>query len=276
MDLSLSRRGDYAVRAALYLARQEHNELASVREIAAAMAIPQSFAGQVLADLARARILAARTGRGGGYWLDREPKDISLLEIVEAAEGTLRAERCALGDGPCRWDSVCPMHAFWQQAVGAVREQLAAVTLADLREADVALEVGVAAPPDAHRHGAIQTLSDMVWIEVSAEVVRAQLASLDREELITALAPRLRAAGDLALIVCEFAHPGTRLVLELSDPVGRAARAEIDLSVEATDELRSALGASVRWRGELAEPRRTIRAALTGLGRLLEGAPRPR
>lgn len=268
----MSRRGDYAVRAALYLARQESNEAVGVREITAAMAIPQSFAGQILADLTRAGILGARPGRGGGYWLQHEPKDITLLTIVEAAEGTLRAERCALGDGPCRWDSVCPLHTFWQGAVRAVRDQLATVTLADVRDADVALEHGVVPPPDAHRHAAAIDLSETIDVEAPADDVELRLRALSSEDLVKAIAYRLKNTLNLDLILCELAHPGSRLVVEVNDPIGQTARVELDLATESADPLRTTLTAAVRWRGRLEGPRPVVRAILTATARLLEDA----
>ncbi|ACU54375.1 transcriptional regulator, BadM/Rrf2 family [Acidimicrobium ferrooxidans DSM 10331] len=272
MDLSLSRRGDYAVRAALYLARQESNEAVGVREITAAMAIPPSFAGQILADLTRAGILGARPGRGGGYWLQHDPKDITLLTIVEAAEGTLRAERCALGDGPCRWDSVCPLHTFWQGAVRAVRDQLATVTLADVRDADVALEHGVAPPPDAHRHATVTNLAETIDVEAPADEVERRLRTLTSDDLAKAIAHRLKAALDLDLTLCELAHPGRRLVVEVNDPIGQTARAEFDLTTEPADPLRTTLTAAILWRGRLEDPRPSVRAILTATARLLEDA----
>ncbi len=153
--MTLSKRGDYVVRSALALARAwPSDESRKIREVVAQMGVPQTFASQILADLVRAGLARSKAGKDGGYRLSRPPEEISLVEVVEAGEGPLRAERCALGDGPCRWDAVCPLHDTWRAATDALRQVLGATTLADLAARDVAIEEGQSpAPPDSHRHG---------------------------------------------------------------------------------------------------------------------------
>jgi Rrf2 family protein len=112
VDLALTRRGDYAVRAALCLARRGgEGGYVKMREVAATMALPASYTPQVLRLLAEAGLAEARAGRDGGYRLTRPPDEIALLEVVEAAEGVFRLERCILRGGPCHWEQACAVHA---------------------------------------------------------------------------------------------------------------------------------------------------------------------
>lgn len=131
MRLELTRRGDYAVRAMLALAREE-NDLVSARRIAAEMSVPARFLPQVMADLARARLVEGVQGRGGGYRLALPAVGISLLAIVEAVEGDGRRQTCVLRGGPCRTDGTCCVHDAFIGAQDAMMERLAAVTLADV------------------------------------------------------------------------------------------------------------------------------------------------
>jgi DNA-binding IscR family transcriptional regulator len=81
---------------------------------------------------------------------------ISLLDVIEAGEGPLRAERCALGDGPCRWEAVCPLHETWGAATAALRDTLAGASLATLAARDEAIEAGTyPVPTNSHRRGAL-------------------------------------------------------------------------------------------------------------------------
>jgi Rrf2 family protein len=154
MDLTLTKRGDYAVRAAIALARGAGHEAAlKNREIASEMGLPPRYTPQIMRLLARAGLAEARAGRGGGYRLARRPEDVSLLEVVEAAEGPLAPERCTLRGGPCRWDDMCAVHPSWEAATNAVRSSLAAVTLADVCDVDRGLESGTR-PPDRRAHRA--------------------------------------------------------------------------------------------------------------------------
>ncbi|HUY29555.1 MAG TPA: Rrf2 family transcriptional regulator [Acidimicrobiales bacterium] len=177
--MTLSKRGDYVVRSALCLARAyDSGEHRKLREVVAEMAVPQTFASQILADLVRAGLASSRAGRDGGYRLVRPPDAISLVEVVEAGEGPLHAERCALGDGPCRWEAVCPLHETWRSATGALRDVLAATTLASLADADRAIEAGrTPAPADSHRQSAVSiAVADSVHVEHGIETVARHLS----------------------------------------------------------------------------------------------------
>lgn len=172
VNMTLSKRGDYVVRSALCLARAfGGGETRKIREVVAEMGVPQTFASQILAELVRAGLASSKSGKDGGYRLSRPPETITLLDVVEAGEGPLRAERCALGDGPCRWQAVCPLHETWQAATGALREILAAATLADVAERDRALELGLLPiPADSHRRHAVEIdIDDSVQVEESLD-----------------------------------------------------------------------------------------------------------
>jgi Rrf2 family iron-sulfur cluster assembly transcriptional regulator len=151
MDLRLTRRGDYAVRAALSLARaHDRPGYLKIREIAADMDLPMSYAPQVVKLLATAQLAEAKAGPDGGYRLGLAPLQITLLQVVEAAEGNTRLERCILRGGPCHWQDACAVHAAWAGAVRAWREELARTTLADLVAADAQLRAGEP-PPGGER-----------------------------------------------------------------------------------------------------------------------------
>ena len=133
MDLTLSKTGDYAVRAALALAiSYDEDRYVTISEVAERMALPKPFTPHVLAMLSKVGIVRSKAGRGGGYRLERDPKTISLLEVVESAEGPLINTRCTLRGGACRPDDRCVVHNSWIAAGEAFREQLRGATLADL------------------------------------------------------------------------------------------------------------------------------------------------
>ena len=178
MNLTLSKRGDYVVRSAICLARAyDSGEMKKLREISIEMGIPRNFVSQILGDLVRADLAVSSFGRDGGFRLTRPPVQVNLLQVVEAGEGPLIPQRCALGDGPCRWDAVCPLHEKWSEATASLCGVLAAANLAELAERDQAIEAGTyPIPPDAHRlvtNGV--AISDSVHVERSASDVAKKL-----------------------------------------------------------------------------------------------------
>jgi Rrf2 family iron-sulfur cluster assembly transcriptional regulator len=131
VKLELTRRGDYAVRAMLVLARDPDTQRTAA-QLADLTAIPVSFVPQVLGDLVRAGLVANRRGRAGGYRLARPAADVHLLAVVEAVEGDTRRRTCVLRGGPCRRDGACDAHDAFANAQEAMAGSLAAVSLADV------------------------------------------------------------------------------------------------------------------------------------------------
>ncbi|HUZ21821.1 MAG TPA: Rrf2 family transcriptional regulator [Acidimicrobiales bacterium] len=309
MDMTLSKRGDYAMRSAISLARAfEEGVHRKIREVVAETEVPQTFAPQILTDLVRAGLAVSKAGRDGGYRLTRPPREISVLEVIEAAEGPLRAERCALGEGPCRWEAVCPVHETWAEATSGLRGLLSRTALAEVAARDAAIEAGTyAVPPDAHRsHPIAVGVSDVVQVELAAAMLHTAIVRVGG--VLGAIVAA--AAADGALGVAEGATPRSRRrparVAEASlVPVGpntptagparyllswqltssgASSRLEAELSVVPVDVARSELRIEGTWRqgaaGALvAAPelellaRPTLRAFLRHLARALEEQP---
>ena len=152
MKLVPTRRTDYGIRAMIYLAQQTTGELSKADDIADAMQLPRNFLPRVLQDLQRARLVHSRPGGTGGYALSRPPEEISILDIVEALEGSLANVDCALRGGPCRWNDVCALHWVWSEARAALAASLRAGTLARVADDDRRISSGSAeVPADTHR-----------------------------------------------------------------------------------------------------------------------------
>ena len=131
----MGQKGDYAVRLAIDLARHYGQGRRKAREISAAMDIPKKYLSQILAPLVRRGLLTATAGPDGGYTLVREPEQITLLDVIEAADGQLEGT-CLLTGGPCNDAPTCPAHATWMRAQRALTSELRATTLAELARSD--------------------------------------------------------------------------------------------------------------------------------------------
>lgn len=151
MQLTLGRKGDYSVRAMIYLARHHGSGRRKSRQIAAEMDIPERYLPQIMANLVHHRLLVAVAGPDGGYSLARPPAEISLLEVVEAAEGPVVSTSCILRGGPCDWGNVCPMHVPWMRAQDSLNSQLRLTTFQELASIDDAIEHGTYPETADHR-----------------------------------------------------------------------------------------------------------------------------
>jgi len=86
--VELSCKSEYALLALLELAlHHDQGEPIQIRQISAQQNIPDRYLEQLLAILRRAGLVRSQRGAKGGYLLVREPKKISLYEVVSCLEG---------------------------------------------------------------------------------------------------------------------------------------------------------------------------------------------
>ena len=94
--MRVSAKVDYAVRAGTELAAAAGEGPVKGDHIATAQKIPLKFLENILLDLKHAGLVQSQRGAEGGYWLAKEPAEISLADVIRAVEGPIanvRGER---------------------------------------------------------------------------------------------------------------------------------------------------------------------------------------
>ena len=130
MRLTLTKRGEYAVRMALHLATAADGRV-TAGDLGAACHIPMGNVPTIVNLLSRAGVLDCSPGRGGGCMLQRPADEISVLEVIEAVEGPLGA-MCVLDAKRCGVPGQeCALHSAWASGREAVLKTLGGLTLAD-------------------------------------------------------------------------------------------------------------------------------------------------
>jgi Rrf2 family protein len=114
--MQITRQADYAVRAVLYLARIGLTERAATSTVAVEQRIPPSFLAKIISQLSIAGLLHTSRGARGGVTLARDPKEISLLEVIEAIDGPIQLNECVGEDADCSFDEDCPLRSVWCDA----------------------------------------------------------------------------------------------------------------------------------------------------------------
>ena len=97
--LKLSKKADYALMALQYMASVQYGDLNETRvvntkEIAEEHHIPVELLAKVLQALAKHDIIESHNGPKGGYIVAREPKLITIAQVLEAIEGPLGIADC--------------------------------------------------------------------------------------------------------------------------------------------------------------------------------------
>jgi Rrf2 family protein len=126
--MQITRQADYAVRAVLYLAQLGPEQRAATSQIAQEKQIPPSFLAKIVSQLSVAGLLQTSRGARGGVSLARHPKDISILEVVEAIDGPILLNECVASNGVCVFGDTCPMRPLWCDAQSELVSRLKSTT----------------------------------------------------------------------------------------------------------------------------------------------------
>ena len=130
--MRISAKADYAVRAAAELAATDSDVPVKGEQIAQAQSIPIKFLENILVDLRQAGIVNSRRGPEGGYWLARPAEEVTVADVMRAAEGPLASVR---GEKPEDLDyagAAEPLRDVWVALRSGLRDVLEHVTLADI------------------------------------------------------------------------------------------------------------------------------------------------
>lgn len=90
----ISKKTKYAINALVHLAKRKDEGPILISDIAEAEHIPQKFLESILLDLKKAAILASKKGKGGGYYLLKDPKEVNLADVMRLFDGPIALLPC--------------------------------------------------------------------------------------------------------------------------------------------------------------------------------------
>jgi len=103
---------NYAIASLSYLAANYDKEgfKANSQTIATARNLSRPLVGKLMSQMSTAGLVNGTPGPGGGFYLSRRPKEITLFEIVRLFEKVEEALMCPFGPGWCGNGDPCPFH----------------------------------------------------------------------------------------------------------------------------------------------------------------------
>lgn len=122
--MQITMAGDYAVRSILHLVINQDRSPISLSEISKEQCIPKNFLYKVMQTLIQRGFVISHMGSSGGYALARDPKEITLREVVEAVEGPIYLNRCIMRPGMCPRDNYCSVHSVWHEVQNSLMSTL--------------------------------------------------------------------------------------------------------------------------------------------------------
>ncbi len=136
--MKLSSKTLYAVRALFNMAYHARTVPSKIEEIARLEEVPPRFLEQIFQDLKRAGIVGSKRGPKGGYFLMKNPREVTLAQIVCVMEGETHVSFCReqfekheSEQGPPSLQVMAPV---WESIATKIDEVLGEVSLQDLVE----------------------------------------------------------------------------------------------------------------------------------------------
>lgn len=130
----LSQTIEYALRAMTYLASLDRGSAVNSETIAQQTRVPKGYLSKVLRDLVVAELVLSRRGPHGGFSLARDPRRVSMLDVVNAVDPIPRLTKCPLGN-PAHV-TLCPLHRRLDDAIAMIEREFARTSLAEVRDSN--------------------------------------------------------------------------------------------------------------------------------------------
>ena len=110
--MNINQESDYAFRLILMLSREGLDNKLDAKTLSEKGSIPLRFLLKLTRKLTQAGIVKSYRGVNGGYAITREPKDITLKDVVEAIQGPIIVTRCTYDSKACNANKIghCSIH----------------------------------------------------------------------------------------------------------------------------------------------------------------------
>jgi Rrf2 family protein len=132
----LSKKTKYGIKALVYIAKQDE-KIISIRDIAEHEVISQKFLESILLSLKKAGIVGSKKGKTGGYYLLKNPQDITMTSVMRVLEGPIALLPCVSLNfyekcDDCPSEDDCSIHNVMEELRDANLSILNSKTLKDL------------------------------------------------------------------------------------------------------------------------------------------------
>lgn len=133
----LSQKTKYALKALLYLAQQDADQISKTIDISEAASIPKKFLEQILLDLKRGHLVGSKQGKFGGYYLLKSKENITMADIYRLFDGPIALLPCVSLNfyepcSDCKSESECLLRHGLMTVRDETLKTMEAITIASL------------------------------------------------------------------------------------------------------------------------------------------------
>ena len=125
--MKISKKAEYGLTAMVHLAKGKSKKVISIRQISNIEGVPFEFLSKIFSNLEKGKLVVARHGANGGYFLAKSPNKIAVADIIELLED-INTVDCS----QCIRSKKCLAKSVWSKIDKAVGKTLKSITLENL------------------------------------------------------------------------------------------------------------------------------------------------
>ena len=135
----LSKKTKYGLKALIFIAKQSETAPVLISDISEKEKIPKKFLEAILLDLKKFGILGSKKGKGGGYYLMKDPKTVTVATLIRVLDGPIAMLPCVSLNyyekcDDCPHEEVCSLNKFLAEVRDNTLNLLQQRTLYDLTQ----------------------------------------------------------------------------------------------------------------------------------------------
>ncbi|MFD2099108.1 RrF2 family transcriptional regulator [Flagellimonas iocasae] len=137
----LSNSSKYAIKGVLFLAlNSDEDHKIMVRDIFDVVHVPEAYLAKLLQELSRHNIISSTRGPKGGFYLSKNDRKRTLMDIIKIIDGERRINSCVMGIENCNMHNPCVLHKLVGVNKSNFIKVLESTTILDLTEGKQKIE----------------------------------------------------------------------------------------------------------------------------------------
>lgn len=130
--MKLSTKGRYGLKAMFELSLTQNSGPVPLKHIAKKQNISDQYLEQIFSSLKKSGLVKSVRGAQGGYLLAKEPKDITVGDILVVLEGPVSLSDCVLDEDICENSNICVTKIVWEKIKKGIEDVIESITLQDM------------------------------------------------------------------------------------------------------------------------------------------------
>lgn len=130
--MKLSTKGKYGLKAIFELSLHVNEGPMPLNMIASKQKIPEQYLEQIFSTLKKSQLITSVRGAQGGYFLNKDPNDVTVGDVLTILEGPVALSQCIIDEGSCENSNDCSAKLVWEKLKKGIEDVLNSITLQDM------------------------------------------------------------------------------------------------------------------------------------------------